>query len=272
MVSRPGRVKNLGFRPAGPAPRPARRRADELLLALGLAPSRSQAQALILAGEVSAAGRPVVKAGEMWPAETVFAVVPRRRFVSRGGMKLEGALADFNLNPAGWAALDVGASTGGFTDCLLRYGAARVTAVDVGRRLLDPCLAADARVTAVEGLNARRLGETGLSGGFDLAVLDVSFISLTLVLPAAAGLVRPGGRLLALVKPQFEVGRARVGKNGVVRDQADIDAAVAKISALGPALRPPFRAAGAVPSRLAGPKGNREVFVLFDSRTAPGAD
>jgi 23S rRNA (cytidine1920-2'-O)/16S rRNA (cytidine1409-2'-O)-methyltransferase len=224
---------------------------------------------LILAGEVSASGRAVTKAGELWPAEAVFTVTPRRRFVSRGGLKLEGALADLGLDPAGLAVLDVGASTGGFTDCLLQHGAARVTAVDVGRHLLDPRLAADERVTVVDGLNARRLGEAGPAGGFDLAVLDVSFISLELVLPPAAGLVRPGGHLLALVKPQFEVGRTRVGKKGVVRNQADIDAAVEKISALGPALGPPRRAVGRAPSRLTGPKGNREVFVLFESCPDP---
>jgi 23S rRNA (cytidine1920-2'-O)/16S rRNA (cytidine1409-2'-O)-methyltransferase len=240
-----------------------RKRADELLAAGGLAASRSQAQALIMAGEVSAAGRAVAKAGEKWPTETVFTVTPRRRFVSRGGLKLEGALADFSLNPAGWAVLDVGASTGGFTDCLLQHGAARVTAVDVGRALMDARLAADARVKLVEGCNARHLAEAGLEGGFDLAVLDVSFISLALVLPPAAGLVRPEGWLLALVKPQFEVGRNRVGKKGVVRNQADIDSAVAKIQALGPALSPPRPVIGQAPSRLPGPRGNREVFVLF---------
>ena len=249
-----------------------RKRADELLLAQGTAASRSQARALIMAGQVFADGRAVLKAGELWPAEAVFTVQARRRYASRGGLKLEGALADLGLDPTGLAVLDVGASTGGFTDCLLQHGAARVTAVDVGRNLLDLKLAGDPRVTVREGLNARRLSQAGLSPAFDLAVLDVSFISLALVLPPAAGLVRPGGRLLALVKPQFEVGRDRVGKNGVVRNQADIEAAVEKISALGPALAPPFTVAGRAPSRLAGPKGNREVFLLFESRPAPARD
>ena len=249
----------------GPAPRPSARkkRADELLTEAGAAPSRSQAQALIMAGEVFAAGRAVAKAGEMWPAETVFTVTPRRRYVSRGGLKLEGALVDLGLDPAGLAVLDVGASTGGFTDCLLQHGAARVTALDVGKALIDARLAADPRVTVAEGLNARHLAASGLEGGFDLAVLDVSFISLALVLPPAAGLVRPEGRLLALVKPQFEVGRSRVGKKGVVRNPADIESAVAKIRALGPALEPPRPVLGQAPSRLPGPRGNREVFLLF---------
>jgi 23S rRNA (cytidine1920-2'-O)/16S rRNA (cytidine1409-2'-O)-methyltransferase len=222
-----------------------------------------------MAGEVFAAGRPVAKAGEMWPADTIFTVRPRRRYVSRGGLKMEGALADFGLDPTGLSALDVGAAAGGFTDCLLQHGAARVTAVDVGRALMDARLAADARVTVVEGLNARFLSGAGLDPGFDLAVLDVSFISLALVLPPAAGLVRPEGRLLALVKPQFEAGGDRVGKNGVVRNQADIDSAVAKVKALGPVLDPPRPVLGQAPSRLPGPRGNREVFVLFGPN--PGA-
>jgi 23S rRNA (cytidine1920-2'-O)/16S rRNA (cytidine1409-2'-O)-methyltransferase len=134
---------------------------------------------------------------------------------------------------------------------------------------MDARLAADARVTVVEGLNARFLSGAGLDPGFDLAVLDVSFISLALVLPPAAGLVRPEGRLLALVKPQFEAGRDRVGKNGVVRNQADIDSAVAKVKALGPVLDPPRPVLGQAPSRLPGPRGNREVFVLFGPK--PGA-
>jgi len=216
-----------------------------------------------MAGEVFAAGRAVTKAGERWPVETVFTVTPRRRFASRGGLKLEGALADLGLAPAGLKVLDVGASTGGVTDCLLQHGAAGVTAVDVGRALLDARLAADPRVTVRDGLNARYLATSGLAREFDLAVLDVSFISLALVLPPAAGLVRPEGRLLALVKPQFEVGPNRVGKKGVVRNQADIEAAVAKIRALGSALCPPRPVLGQAPSRLPGPQGNREVFLLF---------
>jgi 23S rRNA (cytidine1920-2'-O)/16S rRNA (cytidine1409-2'-O)-methyltransferase len=164
------------------------------------------------------------------------------------------------------SCLDIGASTGGFTDCLLRHGAAGVWAVDVGRNLMDPKLRRDERVRLIEGLNARHLA-AGLPGppDFDLAVMDVSFISLELILPQAAGLVRPEGRLLALVKPQFEVGRAKVGKKGVVRDPEAIRAAVDKISALGPALVPPFRELGRAPSRLTGAAGNQEIFVLFGS-------
>jgi 23S rRNA (cytidine1920-2'-O)/16S rRNA (cytidine1409-2'-O)-methyltransferase len=247
--------------------KPGKKRADELLFRAGLAQSRSQAQALIMAGEVKAGDKPVAKAGEMWPEDAVFTVTARRRFVSRGGHKLEGALEDLAVDPAGLAALDVGASTGGFTDCLLQHGAASVVAVDVGRNLIDAKLRADERVTVVEGVNARRLTDDikadDSSQGFDLAVLDVSFISLELILPQAARLMKPGGRMLAMVKPQFEVGREKVGKKGVVRDPEAIAGAVNKISALGPSLSPPFREAGRAASRLPGPEGNQEVFVLF---------
>ncbi len=246
----------------------SKKRADELIFNAGLARSRSQAQALIMAGEVlvrdlQAGDRAVKKAGEAWPEDTVFIVQPRRRFVSRGGHKLEGALADLAVDPTGLNVLDIGASTGGFTDCLLQHGAARVTAVDVGRNLIDATLRADGRVTVVEGVNARHLAEILPGRGFDLAVMDVSFISLELILPQAARLVKEGGRLLAMVKPQFEVGREKVGKKGVVRDEAAIIGAVDKISALGPGLTPPFVEAGRALSRLPGPEGNREVFILF---------
>ncbi len=156
----------------------------------------------------------------------------------------------------------MGASTGGVTDCLLQHGAARVTAVDVGRNLIDWGLRQDSRVTVVEGVNARRLTDE-VRGPFDLAVIDVSFISLELVLGQAAALVRPEGLLLAMVKPQFEVGRAKVGKRGVVKNQTDIDEAVDRISAFGANLTPPWTEIGRAPSRLPGPEGNREVFLLF---------
>ncbi len=239
-----------------------KKRADELVFEQGLARSRSQAQALIMAGQVVCEDRPVLKAGEKWPSSAVFSLSVRRRFVSRGGHKLEGALLDLKLDPAGLTALDVGSSTGGFTDCLLQHGAAAVTAVDVGKGLLDWGLRGDGRVTVVEGVNARRLTEE-VSGAFDLAVIDVSFISLELVIGRVAALMLPEGLILAMVKPQFEVGRAKVGKKGVVKNQADIDEAVDRISAFGASLSPPWTEIGRVPSRLPGPEGNREVFLLF---------
>lgn len=245
--------------------RSVKKRADELVLQQGLAKSRSRAQALIMAGEVRSAERPVRKAGELWPEDTVFTVIPRRRFVSRGGFKLEGALADLAVDPTGLKALDIGASTGGFTDCLLKFGAASVTAVDVGRNLIDEGLRRDQRVTVVEGVNARALADYLPGAEFDLAVIDVSFISLALILPQAARLVKPEGRILAMVKPQFEAGRENVGKKGVVRDPAVILEAVNKISTLGSELTPPFTEQGRAASRLFGPEGNREVFILFVS-------
>lgn len=241
----------------------SKKRADELILLAGLVPSRSQAQALIMAGEVTAGDRLVKKSGEMWAQDTIFTVTARRKFVSRGGHKLEGALEDLSVDPEGLTVLDVGASTGGFTDCLLQHGAARVTAVDVGRNLIDYKLRSDERVTAIEGVNARHLGETLTDPIFDLAVMDVSFISLELILPQVAKLMKENGQMLAMVKPQFEVGREKVGKKGVVRDPEAIAGAVDKISGLGPSLNPPFQEKGRSWSRLPGPEGNREVFVLF---------
>ncbi|MDL2226672.1 TlyA family RNA methyltransferase, partial [Deltaproteobacteria bacterium OttesenSCG-928-M10] len=185
---------------------------------------------------------------------------------------LEGALADLQVDPAGLAALDIGASTGGFTDCLLQSGAASVTAVDVGRNLIDESLRRDRRVTVVEGVNARALAGHLPGAAFDLAVIDVSFISLALILPQAARLVKPEGRILAMVKPQFEVGREKVGKKGVVRDPAAIVEAVNKISALGSELTPAFAELGRAPSRLLGPEGNQEIFILFQSINRPPND
>lgn len=240
-----------------------KKRADELLAAGGLARSRSQAQALIMAGEVNCEGKPVRKAGELWPENSVFTLSPRRRFVSRGGFKLEGALEDLTIDVQGLVALDVGASTGGFTDCLLQHGALKVTALDVGKNLIDERLRSDERVQVIEEVNARKLTEVLNEAIFDLAVIDVSFISLDLILPQVAKLIRQDGKILAMVKPQFEVGREKVGKKGVVKDPEVIKEAVDKISRLGPLLNPPFEEAGRALSRLKGPEGNQEVFLLL---------
>ncbi|MDR1111670.1 MAG: TlyA family RNA methyltransferase [Deltaproteobacteria bacterium] len=243
-------------------------RADDLLVRLGLCQSRSQALSLIMAGRVLGPdGGRVEKGGRMLPAGTVLSIAQGRLFASRAGHKLAGALDDLGVDPLGLACLDVGASTGGFTDCLLQAGAASVTAVDVGRGLIDLRLREDPRVTLVEGLNARNLASAGpeidLKAPFDLALADLSFISLALVLPQMAPLLRPGGRILALVKPQFEVGRREVGKGGLVRDQALIQGAVDKIAAVGPSLSPPLREVGRAFSRLTGKDGNQEVFLLL---------
>jgi 23S rRNA (cytidine1920-2'-O)/16S rRNA (cytidine1409-2'-O)-methyltransferase len=231
----------------------------------GLAPTRSKAQALILAGRVLVDGAPAAKAGQAVRAEArVEMREPARRFVSRGGEKLAGALEDLGVDPAGKRCLDLGASTGGFSDCLLQRGATSVVAVDVGYGQLDPRLRRDPRVRVLERTNVRRLEASALGGPVELATVDVSFISLRLVLPRLRE-IAPAAELLVLVKPQFEVGRGRVGKGGVVRDErlrAESVRAVAEAaSALG------YTVAGRVDSRLAGPRGNREVFLWL--RPAP---
>jgi len=190
---------------------------------------------------------------------------PARRFVSRGGEKLAGALEDLGIDPCGLACLDVGASTGGFTDCLLQAGARRVVAVDVGYGQLDAGLRADPRVHVLERTNARHLEAAALGGPIDLVSIDASFVSLRQLLPRLAALA-PSARVIALVKPQFEVGKGRVGKGGVVRDEAlrreSVDAVAEAAGALG------YREAGRAESRLAGPKGNREVFLWLWPRSA----
>ena len=224
-------------------------RLDRLLVDRGLAPSRERAQRLILAGEVLVAERPATKPGSLVAPDAPIRVrVPASAFVSRGGEKLAGALDAFGLDVGGLVALDVGASTGGFTDCLLRRGARRVMAVDVGYGQLAWALRQDARVVVLERTNARHL-----------ATMDVSFISLTLVLPAVRNVLRPGGMIVALVKPQFEAGRGQVGKGGVVREPEVRAAAVTRVQEAAAALGLDVR--GAAESVLPGPKGNREVFL-----------
>ena len=235
-------------------------RLDRLLVDLGLAPSRERAQRLILAGEVLVGDRPATKPGTMVAADAPLRLRrPPSDYVSRGGEKLAGALDAFGLEVAGQVALDVGASTGGFSDCLLRRGARRVFALDVGYGQLAWTLRQDARVTVLERINARRLEASMLAEAPDLATVDVSFISLALVLPAVAAVLRPAGSVVALVKPQFEAGRGQVGKGGVVRDPTVRAAAVARIRDEAQTLGLTVR--GESDSVLAGPKGNREVFL-----------
>ena len=236
-------------------------RLDELVVARGLAETRSKAQALILAGRVLVDDRPADKPGVRVAADAALRVRgEERRYVSRGGEKLAGALADLGIDPAGKRCLDVGASTGGFTDCLLQHGAAHVIALDVGYGQLDTKLRGDPRVAVVERVNARELGRAHVPAEppVELVVVDVSFISATLVLPRVAE-VAPRADVLVMVKPQFEVGRERVGKGGVVRDDVDRASAVARVREAGLALG--YAARGEAESRLAGPAGNREVFL-----------
>jgi len=236
---------------------PKRVRLDQLLVERGLAPSRERAQALILAGVVRVDGARADRAAAPVRDGSEVAVDPGRRYVSRGGDKLAGALDAFAVDVRGRVAIDVGASTGGFTDVLLQRGAARVHAVDVGRGQLDWKLRSDPRVALHEGVNARE--GIPVAERVDLVVADVSFISLRLVLPPALALLRDGGDVLALVKPQFEAGRGAVGGGGLVRDpvaRADAVLAVARDLAMRGAP-----VVAVAPSSPAGREGNREIFV-----------
>ncbi len=229
------------------------------MVAAGLAETRSRAQALILAGEVLVDDVPVTKAGTPVAEEAALRLRSApRRFVSRGGEKLAGALDVFGVDPAGRRCLDLGASTGGFSDCLLQRGAEHVVAVDVGYGQLHPRLRSDPRVRVLERTNARHLEPEALETPVDLVVIDVSFISLRLVLPAVAACA-PRAQVVALVKPQFEVGRAEVGKGGVVRDDALRKRAADDVAASAAALG--WEEVGRVDSALHGPKGNRELFL-----------
>ena len=239
-----------------------RRRLDVLLTEHGLVPSRARAQALVLAGKVLVEGVVFTKAGAPVAEDAAIELaVPDHRWVSRGALKLEAALDAFAVSPDGLDCLDVGASTGGFTDLLLERGARRVIALDVGRGQLDWSLRRDPRVVVLEGVNARHLGPGDLPFPVQLACIDVSFISLELVVPAVLPHLVTGGALICLVKPQFEAGRDQVGSGGVVRDEAVrrrvVDATVAALAKLGLEL------VGVVPSPIRGPKGNLEELAVF---------
>jgi 23S rRNA (cytidine1920-2'-O)/16S rRNA (cytidine1409-2'-O)-methyltransferase len=239
----------------------ARVRLDTLLAERGLFESRARAAASVMAGEVRVGGdgRRAQKPGQLVDPDVPVAVDERPRFASRGGVKLANALAAFGLDVAGRHALDVGASTGGFTDCLLQAGAAHVVALDVAYGELDWRLRNDERVTVLERSNARALMPGDLPYAPDLVVVDVSFISLTKVLPAVLACVAPRHDVLAMVKPQFEVGRGRVGKGGVVRDAALRRSALVDVASVARGLG--ASVLGFASSELPGPKGNRESFV-----------
>ena len=242
-------------------------RLDQLLVARGLAKSRAQAQALIMAGRVAVEGLASPKAGALVPEAAGLTVKESPPFVSRGGEKLAGALDHFAVSPAGKVALDTGASTGGFTHVLLTRGASRVYAVDVGYGQLDTSLRSDPRVVVLDRVNIRYLAAETIPEPIDLATLDLSFISLTLVLPKILELLRPGGEIVALVKPQFEVGKGQVGKGGVVRDLQLQQAAVQRVAAAAAALG--LKVSPAFPSTLKGPKGNQEYFLYLIRPTEP---
>ncbi len=238
-----------------------RQRADLALVERGLAESRAKAQALIMAGKVSCGGRRVEKPGEVVRADQTLTVKsPVHPWVSRGGLKLVKALDHFEIDPSGRLCLDIGASTGGFTDVLLARGAARVIAVDVGHGQLAWKLREDPRVTVLERTNARHLGRAQVPEPVDLVVCDASFIGLQTLLPAPLALTRPGAGLIALIKPQFEVGKGRVGKGGVVRDPALHREVTTRIEAWLNA-QPGWRVLGVIESPIKGPGGNVEFLI-----------
>jgi 23S rRNA (cytidine1920-2'-O)/16S rRNA (cytidine1409-2'-O)-methyltransferase len=246
--------------------REKRQRLDVLLTERGLTESREQARRLIMAGAVVVNEQRVDKPGTLVSTTAPLRVKDeaRSRYVSRGGHKLEAALHAFGLEVTGVVALDVGASTGGFTDCLLQHGAAKVFAVDVGYGQLAWALRQDPRVVSLERCNIRTLDREVLGETPTLAVIDASFISLTLVLPKVLSLIAPHGTVVALIKPQFEVGKGRVGKGGVVRDPALHAEVVERLRARAEEWNVEVR--GVIESPLLGPKGNKEFFFCLQKR------
>lgn len=236
-----------------------RKRIDCLLVERGLAESREKAQALLLAGSVRVGGARIDKPGRLVVADAPVEVTAPMKYVSRGGLKLEAALDGFGLNPAGWVCIDIGASTGGFTDCLLQHGAAKVYAVDTGAGQIDWRLRQDPRVVLLENCNARYLSAADIPEPADFLVCDVSFISVTLLVERFPALLKPDAGFLILVKPQFEAGKGQVGKGGVVRDpavrQAALDKVIRSVEALGYNTR-------VMPCPIPGARGNQE-FLLY---------
>jgi 23S rRNA (cytidine1920-2'-O)/16S rRNA (cytidine1409-2'-O)-methyltransferase len=245
----------------------ARLRLDQLVLDKGLAPSRERAKAVVLAGLVSVDGAVVTKAGTLVDAAAdVTLQAPDHPYVGRGGLKLAHALDEFKIDVRGREALDVGASTGGFTDVLLQRGAARVVALDVGHGQLDWRLRNDPRVVVIEHFNARHLTLADLPGPADVVVIDVSFISLRQILPAVATVIRPGADVVALVKPQFEAGRDEVRK-GIIRDPAVHERVLAEVTTAGAEVG--LTRVGSTPSPITGQKGNVEFLLHLRPHHVP---
>jgi 23S rRNA (cytidine1920-2'-O)/16S rRNA (cytidine1409-2'-O)-methyltransferase len=242
-----------------------RERIDKLLVERGLAESRTKAQALVMAGVVLVNEQQVQKPSEQFAIDVRIRVKhaddPASRYVGRGGLKLQAALREFQLNVQGAVCLDVGASTGGFTDCLLQNGAQKVFAIDVGHNQIDWRLRNDPRVEVREGVNARYLQPEDFPVKFDLAVIDVSFISATKVLPAIVPLIREGGSIVTLIKPQFEVGRGEVGGGGIVRDAAKRAHAVETVN--NAAVELGLSVAGVIESPIQGAEGNIEYLAQY---------
>ena len=238
-------------------------RLDLLLLKRGIAPSREKAKVIILAGEVYVSGEKVTKPDRKYPDDVQIELrgnpVP---YVSFGGIKLEKAIKEFGLQISGKKAIDVGASTGGFTDCLLRFGASHVYAVDVGKNQLHHSLRSDPRVTVMEGVNARYLKYEMIGEFLEIATIDVSFISIKKIIPRVCEVIKPGGFILALVKPQFEVGRFEVGKNGIVRNHEAIRRVLREMKEFGENLNLLFKGELVAPKEKE--KKNTEYFLLWE--------
>jgi 23S rRNA (cytidine1920-2'-O)/16S rRNA (cytidine1409-2'-O)-methyltransferase len=241
-------------------------RLDQALVKRGYFPSRQQAQVAIMAGEVQVGGRLAEKASDSVQEQDLITVATRPRYVGRGGLKLEGALEDFGIDCRGKTALDIGASTGGFTDCLMQNGVRKVFAVDVGHGQLAWKIRSDSRVVPLEKTNARNLSAAVIPEPVEICVIDVSFISLTLILPSAWGLLTWDGVLLALIKPQFELAREEVGRGGIVRSAELREKAQQKIVAFAETLGAHVQ--GLAPSRVPGADGNQEFFICLRKRSA----
>jgi 23S rRNA (cytidine1920-2'-O)/16S rRNA (cytidine1409-2'-O)-methyltransferase len=241
-------------------------RIDKLLVDRGLAESRTKAQALVMAGVVLADEQRVNKPSDAVASDADIRLKggddPTSRYVGRGGLKLETALRDFKLSVEGFTCLDVGASTGGFTDCLLQHGAKHVIALDVGHNQIDYRLRTDARVEVREGVNARYLQPDDFNAKFELAVMDVSFISATKIMPAIVPLLQGAGRLITLIKPQFEVGRGEVGKGGIVRDPKQHARVIVEVNHAAEELG--LRLEKVIESPIRGADGNVEFLALYE--------
>jgi 23S rRNA (cytidine1920-2'-O)/16S rRNA (cytidine1409-2'-O)-methyltransferase len=240
-------------------------RIDNVLVERGFFESRARAQRAIMAGDVRVGERAVAKPSELVDADASISLAERRQYASRGALKLVGALDFFQVDVGGKVAVDIGASTGGFTDCLLQRGAKKIYAVDVGQGQLAWKIRNDPRVVVLEKLNARFLSREHIPELVDLCVIDVSFISLTLILPRAFELISPDGVVLALIKPQFELQRKDVGRGGIVRDPALHEKAQQKI--VNFARNADYQAVGLVPSTITGTNGNQEFFICLRRRS-----
>jgi 23S rRNA (cytidine1920-2'-O)/16S rRNA (cytidine1409-2'-O)-methyltransferase len=240
-------------------------RIDKLLADLGFAESRAKAQAMIMAGTVLVDEKRVSKPSELFLPNAAIRIkgqTAESRYVGRGGLKLEAALEEFGISPAGLACLDVGSSTGGFTDCLLQHGAASVVALDVGTNQLSWKIRNDPRVEVRENTNARSLSAADFDHPFDLIVMDVSFISATKILPALKDLLAEDGKIIVLIKPQFEVGKGEVGKGGIVRESEKQERVVVEVNAFTEGLG--LRVVGTIDSPILGAEGNREFLSCYD--------